>query len=380
MSIAHSPLLPSTHFLLILQAMLLLKSIAVTQFKNYAHQRFVFDENIVAITGPNGIGKTNLLDAIHYLCFTKSYFSGTDSNNVLHGANGFRIEGIFNEAATEINTTVILRENGKKEVICNGAPYEKFSQHIGKYPCVVIAPDDVELIIGGSEERRKFLDTLLSQLDADYLQQLIVYNKVLQQRNSYLKSVAQTQTRNASLLEVLDEQLLTSGNFIHQKRSNFLPAFNQAVVAFYKIIAGKHEPVQVQYQSQLLLEPFEQLLQHTRERDYLLQRTSTGVHKDDLHFMLSDEAFKQTASQGQRKSLLFSLKLAEAETLKQHKGFAPILLLDDVFEKLDEQRMNNLLSYVCTQHGGQVFLTDTHQQRMINAFQELGMKVQVVEL
>ncbi|MBY0479372.1 MAG: DNA replication and repair protein RecF [Chitinophagaceae bacterium] len=360
--------------------MLLLKSVAVTQFKNYAHQRFVFDENIVAITGPNGIGKTNLLDAIHYLCFTKSYFSGTDSNNVLHGANGFRIEGIYSEASTEINTTVILRENGKKEVICNRAPYEKFSQHIGKYPCVVIAPDDVELIIGGSEERRKFLDTLLSQLDADYLQQLIVYNKVLQQRNSYLKSAAQTQTRNASLLEVLDEQLLTAGNFIHQKRSNFLPAFNQAVVAFYKIIAGKHEPVQVQYQSQLLLEPFEQLLQHTRERDYLLQRTSTGVHKDDLHFLLSDEAFKQTASQGQRKSLLFSLKLAEAETLKQYKGYAPLLLLDDVFEKLDEQRMHNLLSYVCTQHGGQVFLTDTHQQRMINAFQELGMKVQVVEL
>lgn len=360
--------------------MLSLKSITLTQFKNYAHQRFVFDETIVAITGPNGIGKTNLLDAIHYLCFTKSYFSGIDSNNILQGAAGFRIEGMMKEAKEEINTTIILRENGKKEVTCNGAAYEKFSQHIGKYPCVVIAPDDVELIIGGSEERRRFLDTLLSQLDAAYLQQLIIYNKMLQQRNSYLKSAAQTQTRNAALLEVLDDQLLAAGNFIYNKRLGFLPKFNEAVIAFYKIIAGKHEAVQVQYQSQLMLEPFQQLLQHTRERDYLLQRTSTGIHKDDLNFKLDDEVFKQTASQGQRKSLLFSLKLAEAETLKQYKGFAPLLLLDDVFEKLDEQRMYNLLSYVCTHHGGQVFLTDTHQQRMIKAFEDLGMKVQVLQL
>lgn len=360
--------------------MLSLKSILLTQFKNYAHQSFTFEEDIVAITGANGMGKTNLLDAIHYLCFTKSYFTGIDNNNVQHGSSGFRIEGILKEAEEEINTTIILRENGKKEVSCNGAAYEKFSQHIGKYPCVVIAPDDVELIIGGSEERRRFLDTVLSQLDADYLQQLITYNKVLQQRNSYLKSAAQTQTKNDALLDVLDQQLSVAGNFIHNKRALFLPKFNEAVIAFYKIIAGKAEAVLMQYESQMLQLPFEQLLRQTRERDYLLQRTSTGIHKDDLLFQLDNEPFKQTASQGQRKSLLFSLKLAEAETLKQHKGFAPLLLLDDVFEKLDEQRMHNLLHYVCTHHGGQVFLTDTHQKRMTRAFEELGMKVQVVEL
>ncbi|MEQ1799031.1 MAG: DNA replication and repair protein RecF [Lacibacter sp.] len=360
--------------------MLSLKSISLTQFKNYAHQSFVFDQPIVAITGANGIGKTNLLDAIHYLCFTKSYFTGIDSNNVLHGAAGFRIEGILKESGEDINTTIILRENGKKEVSCNGSAYEKFSQHIGKYPCVVIAPDDVELIIGGSEERRRFLDTLLSQLDPDYLQQLISYNKILQQRNSYLKNSAQTQTKNNALLDVLDEQLVAAGNFIHQKRAGFLPKFNEAVIAFYKIIAGKAEAIHVQYESQLLQQPFEQLLLQTREKDYLLQRTSTGIHKDDLLFEMNEEPFKLTASQGQRKSMLFSLKLAEAETLKQYKGFAPLLLLDDVFEKLDQQRMHNLLYYVCTQHGGQVFLTDTHQQRMTKAFEELGMKVQVVEL
>lgn len=360
--------------------MLSLKSISLTQFKNYTHQSFAFEQMVVAVTGANGIGKTNLLDAIHYLCFTRSYFSGADSNNVLHGSAGFRIEGVLNEAAKEITTTIILRENGKKEVSCNGAAYEKFSQHIGKYPCVVIAPDDVELIIGGSEERRKFLDTLLSQLDPVYLQQLINYSKVLQQRNSYLKASAQTQTKNNALLDVLDEQLIAAGNFIHEKRSAFLPTFNDAVVAFYRVIAGKTEAIRVQYESQLLQQPFEQLLKQTREKDYLLQRTSTGIHKDDLLFQLNNEAFKLTASQGQRKSMLFSLKLAEAETLKQYKGFAPLLLLDDVFEKLDQQRMQNLLQYVCTHHGGQVFLTDTHLQRMTKAFEELGVTVQVISL
>ncbi len=368
------------HPLLILQPMLFLKSIALTQFKNYSHQRFSFDAPIVAITGANGIGKTNLLDAIHYLCFTKSYFNSVDANNVQHGVAGFRVEGLLNDGGQDVPVNIVLRETGKKEISCNGAAYEKFSQHIGKYPCVVIAPDDVELIIGGSEERRKFLDTLLSQMDAAYLQQLISYTKVMQQRNSFLKSCAQTQTRNNALLDVLDEQLLTAGNAIHTQRKNFLPEFNEQVIRFYQTIAGKAEPVSVTYESQLLQQSFDQLLSQNREKDYMLQRTSTGIHKDDLLFELNGEPFKQTASQGQRKSLLFSLKLAEAEELKQHKGFAPLLLLDDVFDKLDDSRMHNLLDYVCTQFGGQVFLTDPHPNRITTAFEALGKKVQLIEL
>ncbi|MBP6687851.1 MAG: DNA replication and repair protein RecF [Lacibacter sp.] len=357
-----------------------LKSISATQFKNYTHQRFTFDEMIVAITGANGIGKTNLLDAIHYLCFTKSYFSGNDGANVQHGLQGFRIEGQMKEGEDETVINIVLRETGKKEITCNAVPYEKFSQHIGKYPCVVIAPDDVELIIGGSEERRLFLDSMLSQLDATYLQQLIIYNKVIQQRNSFLKSCAQTQTRNDALLDVLDDQLLNAGNYIYTKRKDFLPAFNEQVLQFYQTIAGKAEPVKVSYESKLLEQSFESLLQQSREKDHLLQRSTTGIHKDDLLFSLNDEGFKQTASQGQRKSLLFSLKLAEAEVLKQQKGFAPLLLLDDVFEKLDATRMHNLLDYVCTQFGGQVFLTDPHPERITDAFKALGKKVQLIEL
>lgn len=361
-------------------SMLFLQSLQLIQFKNYSHQTFRFSGPVTAITGANGIGKTNVLDAIHYLSFTKSYFQSGDGLNVQHGTQGFRIDGEFTLSEESLPVSIVLRETGKKEVSCNGSPYEKFSHHIGRFPCVMIAPDDVELIIGGSEMRRSFLDTVLSQMDAVYLQQLISYNKVLQQRNSFLKSCAQTQTRNDALLDVFEDQLLAAGNYIFTKRNEFLPGFNQQVLHFYASIAGKAEPVAVTYESKLLEQPFDVLLQQSREKDHLLQRTTTGIHRDDLYFSMNNEPFKQTASQGQRKSLLFSLKLAEAEVLKQQKGFAPLLLLDDVFEKLDAERMHNLLHYVCTQFGGQVFLTDTHPQRMKTAFADMQIPLQLIEL
>ena len=359
--------------------MLLLRNITLTQFKNYSHQQLQFQTPVIAFTGFNGVGKTNLIDAIHYLCFTKSYFTGVDSNNVLHGASGFRIEGVFEKNGEAFNTCIILRENGKKEITCNEVPYEKFSQHIGLFPCVMIAPDDAELITAGSELRRKFIDTLLSQINTQYLHQLIVYSKVLQQRNSYLKQCAQTQTRNTSLLEVLDEQLVQAGTFIFQTRKNFLPVFQQKVLLFYKQIAGKEEAVGLIYESQLLQSDLDVLLKQSAEKDYLLQRTNYGVHKDDLVFTLSNESFKNTASQGQRKSLLFALKLSEAETIKEQKGFYPLLLLDDVFEKLDTQRMHNLLDYVCSQQA-QVFITDPNEDKVRKVFEELKKEIQIYHL
>lgn len=359
--------------------MLHLKSIILTQFKNYSQEQLLFQQPVIAFTGANGVGKTNLLDAIHYLSFTKSYFTGVDGNNVQHGSSGFRIEGVFEKDGDTFNTRIILRENGKKEITCNEVPYEKFSQHIGLFPCVMIAPDDAELITAGSELRRKFIDTLLSQINGEYLQQLIVYSKVLQQRNSYLKQCAQTQTKNNSLLEVLDEQLISAGNFIYRTRANFLPAFQQKVLQFYKKIAGKEEAVQLSYETQLTHSSFAQLLLQSRDRDYLLQRTNYGVHKDDLLLTLNNEPFKTTASQGQRKSLLFALKLAEAETIKEQKSFYPLLLLDDVFEKLDTQRMHNLLDYVCSQQA-QVFITDPNEERVKKAFEELGKEIQIYRL
>jgi DNA replication and repair protein RecF len=353
-----------------------LSKISLTQFKNYDFATFNFTERVIGICGLNGKGKTNLLDAIYYLCFTKSYFSKTDSLNTLFNKDGFRLEGKIS------NDTIvcIFRGAGKKEVLLNDIAYEKFSHHIGKFPCVMIAPDDIELITGGSEGRRTFVDTILSQMDADYLQHLIIYTKVLQQRNSLLKRFAEQGKTDWNLLEVLDEQLILPGNYIYEKRKAFTEQLIPLVQQFYKQIANVEEFVTLQYESQLNNNSFNALLNQFREKDFILQRSNGGIHKDDISIQLNGQVFKNIASQGQRKSLLFALKLAEFELLKMNKGFAPLLLLDDVFEKLDDNRMQNLLHWVCNENEGQVFITDTHRDRLEAAFIELDTSYQIIEL
>ena len=366
---------------LILQPqMLFLQSIAVFQFKNYTNRLFSFSERVVGICGNNGVGKTNLLDAIHYLCFTRSYFTRTDANSVQQGRIGFRLEGHFTLNDKAEKTTCVLRESGKKEFSVNEQPYDKFSQHIGRYPCVVIAPDDALLITGGSEERRKFLDAMLSQLDERYLQHLISYTRVLQQRNALLKAFAESGNRNNSLLDVLDEQLLAPGEYIFNKRKEFLVSFLPLVRHLYLDIAKQQEDISLFYESELLQSGFTELLAATRQRDCLTQRTTAGVHRDNIEMNLGNLAFRSIASQGQRKSLLFALKLAEMEILKKEKGFAPILLLDDVFEKLDEARISNLLQRVCIENEGQVFITDTNEARLVQHLDSIGTKFQLVNL
>jgi DNA replication and repair protein RecF len=350
----------------------------LVQFKNYAQDSFTFNGRITGIAGKNGVGKTNLLDAIYYCCFTKSYFARSDGQHVMRGAAGFRIEAHFTLLGETMKVVCILRETGKKEFLLNDEPYEKFSHHIGKFPCVIIAPDDIQIITGGSEERRRFLDALLSQLDAIYLQQLIDYNKVLQQRNSFLKSLGERRATDTSLLEVYDEQLIRYGTYIHDKRRHFLRDFIPAVQQFYRQIAGTDEQLALIYESQLLQYSFKDLLSRSKEKDILLQRTNGGIHKDDLEIRLLEQSFKGIASQGQRKSLLFALKLAEFESLKAAKGFAPLLLLDDVFEKLDEERMHNLLRQVCVENEGQLFITDTHEERIRRHFSHLTDTYQVI--
>jgi DNA replication and repair protein RecF len=357
--------------------------ISLTDFKNYQKRTFDFSERLVGICGLNGKGKTNLLDAINYLCFTKSYFTKSDALNTYFDKEGFRLEGeLQNEIdANETQKIVcIYRALQKKEFYLDDVAYEKFSQHIGKFPCVIIAPDDIGMITGGSEERRKFLDTLISQLDAEYLQQLITYNKLLSQRNSFLKSEAQRSTFDFALLETFDLQLLEPANYIHRVRNEFCRKLFPLVQQFYKSISGNNEVVSLEYNSLLNQNNFEELLIASRQKDRLTQRTNVGIHKDDLIFLLHENVFKTIASQGQRKSLLFAFKLAEFEILKTVKTFAPLLLLDDVFEKLDESRIKNLLEYVCKENTGQVFITDTHAERLQEALSQFGDEVQIIEL
>lgn len=356
------------------------RSISLFQFKNYFQQEFQFTERIIGICGRNGVGKTNLLDAIHYLCFTKSYFTRQDSNNILQGQEGFRIEGHLQLNEKQEKAVCILRETGKKEFSVNDELYTKFSKHIGRYPCVIIAPDDIQLIIGGSEERRKFIDTLLSQLDHDYLQSLIDYTKILQQRNSFLRSYNDSYTKDITVLDILDEQLAKEGDHIFEKRREFLLRFLPMVKQLYNDICQRYEDINLFYETELHHVSMQELLKHNRQKDLMIQRSSGGIHKDDLFFKLSEQAFRSIASQGQRKSLLFALKLAEMEIIKEEKHLSPLLLLDDVFEKLDEERISNLLQRVCADEETQIFITDTNCSRLQVQLETLGQPLQMIEL
>lgn len=360
--------------------MLCINLLKLVQFRNYPNDRFEFSNRIVGICGANGTGKTNLLDGIHYLSLTRSYFSRPDSQSVSHGAQGMRIEGQFSIEDTTYNTVCILRENNRKEFLVNDEPYKKFSNHIGRFPCVMIAPDDVELITGSSEERRNFVDTILCQADPSYLQQLIAYNKILAQRNGFLKHAAESGTTDTILLETLNEQLATSGQVIFEQRRSFMSEFLSLVLHHYLRIAESDDGVALRYDSQLLQGSMKELLSASLQKDLALQRTSVGIHRDDLEMMMHGFAFKSQASQGQRKSLLFALKLAEWEALKRKKHFEPILLLDDVFEKLDAHRMHNLLHWVCAENEGQVFITDTHRERLTKQLLDIGVEFQIIEL
>ena len=360
--------------------MLFLSKISLTQFKNYPLSSFDFTERIIGICGLNGKGKTNLLDAAYYCCFTKSYFSKNDALNIQFNNDGFRLEAYFKKQHEVQKLICINRAAGKKEFFLNDVAYEKFSHHIGKFPAVMIAPDDIELISGGSEERRRFIDTVLSQMDAEYLQQLMQYNKVLLQRNSLLKRFAEQGKTDWPLLEVLDEQLIAPGNFIYSKRKIFTEQLIPLVQKFYHQIADNTEEISLQYDSRLNDSSFHDLLNNYRQKDFMMQRSNAGIHKDDLNFQLNGQVFKTTASQGQRKSLLFALKLAEWEYIKEKVGFAPILLLDDVFEKLDENRMFQLLDRVCSNAYGQVFISDTHADRLQQKLNQTGIAFQLIEL
>ena len=360
--------------------MLRLQRIFVTHFKNYRFSPFEFNKNVVGISGLNGTGKTNLLDAIYYCCFTKSYFSASDALNTNFGETGFRLEAHFENNNNPQKIICIQRGNTKKEFSVNDVLYDKLAEHIGMIPAVFIAPDDAEIITGGSEGRRRYLDTVICQVDNEYLQQLIIYNKVLQQRNSLLKRFAEQGKTDDALLEILNRQLIVPGKIVFEKRSAYTQILIPLIESFYHRIADNDEEIIFTYTSSLQKESFDDLLLRMYERDRILQRTGGGIHKDDISFSLNGQLFKNIASQGQRKSLLFALKLAQFQVLKNHKSFCPLLLLDDVFEKLDEKRMHRLLHWVCKENDGQVFITDTHSSRLTQVFDALEIEGQMIEL
>lgn len=360
--------------------MLMLKSLKLIQFRNYVQRKFDFTDRIVGIVGLNGTGKTNILDAIYYLSFTKSYFSRPDAQNIHHHYEGMRIEGQYSFKNNDFSIACILRENLKKEFHFDETVYTKLSQHIGKVPCVMIAPDDVQIITGTSEERRKLMDSLLSQLHPAYLQHLIQYNKIIVQRNSYLKLVAEQGQIDAFIIEAFNEQLVHHGTIIYNYRKELSGNYLPEILSLYTLLAGKKDDIHIEYQSSLHTKGFKQQLEETLPKDAMLQRTSVGIHKDDLIITIQDQPFKQEASQGQRKSLLFAIRLAEWVFIKKEKNISPIILMDDIFEKLDENRMIQLLSWVHQHTDGQVFITDTHKERVENLLSEHVADFQLIQL
>lgn len=340
-----------------------LKTISILNFKNIATRTLDFHEKINCFVGDNGIGKTNILDAIYYLSFAKSYFNPVAVQNIKHGENFFVLDGdyVIHDRSEKIICS--LKKGQKKVLKRNGKAYEKFSDHIGQLPLVIISPADRDLVTEGSDMRRKFMDGVISMQNKTYLKDLISYTKVVSQRNALLKYFAANRTFDALNLKVYDEQMTILGTRIFEERKVFLSKFTPIFNDKYQTISGNKEQVNLVYRSQLNNNSMEELLESSVEKDRLLQYTTVGVHKDDLSFEIENYPIKKFGSQGQQKSYLIALKLAQFEFLKQQSGVVPILLLDDIFDKLDEHRVAQIIDLVNNDEFGQIFITDTHTER-----------------
>ena len=357
-----------------------LEKISLVNFKNIESQSFDFQEKINCFVGDNGVGKTNVLDAIYYLSFAKSYFNSVAGQNIKHGEGFFMVEGdyIINQRAEKIVCS--LKRGQKKVLKRNGKSYDKFSEHIGQLPLVIISPADRDLVTEGSDTRRKFIDGVISQQNKGYLKNLIDYNKVLSQRNALLKYFAANRTFDALNLSVYDEQLTDYGTKIYTARKSFLADFIPIFNEKYQIVSGDKEQVNLVYKSQLHDFSLTDLLQKSLEKDKILQYTTSGIHKDDLSFEIGDYPIKKFGSQGQQKSYLIALKLAQFEFIKQQSSVIPILLLDDIFDKLDEKRVLQIVDLVNNDDFGQIFITDTHSERTENIVKQSNKPYQIFKL
>lgn len=358
-----------------------LKKLSLNNFKSYQNAEFVFSDKINCFVGNNGVGKTNLLDAIHYLSFCKSYFNPLDSQNIRHNQDYFVINGtcIRSDESTD-QMQVIQKRNHRKKVLYNKKEYDRLADHIGVFPLVMISPYDRDLINDGSELRRKYIDSVISQFDKFYLDDLITYQRALFQRNALLKIFGERNYFDLSQLEVWDKQLIESGTSIYSKRKKFLEQVTPVFRHYFGFIGCADETVDITYQSQLHNGDFGKLLSEAMPRDRAVQYSTTGIHKDDLDFLIDGYPVKRFGSQGQQKSFLIALKLAQFDYTSGMKGFKPILLLDDIFDKLDDLRVEQLIHLVSENSFGQVFITDTSADRINRIFDEISIEHKIFSI
>lgn len=369
-----------------------LEKLSLTNFKNYEDVRYVFGRQVNVIVGPNGSGKTNLLDAVYFLALSKSAFQSQDALSILHDADYFIIDGIFEEHDDRnVQVTISLQRGQRKVLMADKKPYERVSDHIGRFPVVLIAPNDTDLVREHSEERRHFFDGVLSQLDPDYLRDYLMYQQVLKQRNSLLKLFADRNQVDNDLLDTYDEPLLELGQKIHDRRKLFIDEFLPDFRAHYAYLSGARETVSILYESEVSNPDFANEFRHFRRRDTVLQRTTMGVHKDDYSFLIAglssgqQEAgepvpLKKFGSQGQQKTFVIALKLAQFDQLEARRGVKPILLLDDIFDKLDDRRIGKLIQQMDEGAFGQLFISDARPERTRDLLKDVKADVQFFEI
>ena len=359
---------------------MIIKKLSLLNYKNFDSRDFEFDSKINCLVGHNGVGKTNTLDAIYHLCFGKSYFNPIASQNIRHGTEFFVLEGLFQLEDREEKIVCSLKKGAGKTIKRNDKIYERIADHIGLLPLVIISPADRDLITEGSDMRRKFMDGVIAQSDKNYLQDLLRYNKILAQRNALLKYFSLNHNFDATTLETYDEQLDHYGSAIFEKRTTFattlLPIFEDQ----YQRISGKEEPISLRYQSSLQNGPLRTQLQDVVAKDRALQYTSAGIHRDDLLFEIEGHPIKKFGSQGQQKSFLIALKFAQFHFIKEKAGTSPVLLLDDIFDKLDERRVAQIVELVEQEEFGQIFISDTHAERTENIVKQIHQSYKIFNL
>ncbi len=351
-----------------------IKNLSLINFKNYQQAEFEFDEGVNCFVGKNGSGKTNILDAVHYLSMCKSYLNPVDKQNINFGEHFFVIQGNWEENSQETEIYCGVKAGHKKIIKKNKVEYDRLADHIGLFPTVMISPYDRDLIAEGSEVRRKFMDGIISQFDRSYLDLLIRYTKILAQRNALLKHFYDNGFFERENLDVWDEQLIPVGQEIHAKRTQFITDFLPIFNYYYNYIGEENELVEIEYKSQLNEYSFADLLASSRKRDAQSLFTTTGIHKDDLIFTIKKNAIKKFGSQGQQKSFIIALRLAQFDCLAKNLNKKPVLMLDDIFDKLDSFRVQKLTALVSQNIFGQVLITDTDIDRVKSLFQEIDVK------
>lgn len=352
----------------------------LTDFKNYSQLDIQWSADFVGLVGENGAGKTNILDAIYYICTTKSYFNATEQYNFRHDAEGMALQAQLSREDRIFQVSMKILKGRKKEVSLNKVKEDKLAEYVGRFPVVIIAPNDNAIILGGSEERRKMIDAVLCQADIRYTELLMQYNKVLTNRNALLKQLSEQSYPDDTLLDTIDLMLSQLGEQIYVRRNSFVEKFSVEVSRMYSYISQEKETATVIYRSHLADGTLDSMLKSQRNRDLMLQRTTRGVHLDDLELLLDGHPLKKVGSQGQQKTFIVAMKMALFSLLLDRKKIYPILLLDDIFEKFDQRRVDRLFRMLGDGRCGQVFVTDTHPERLMNILESTGKNYEIFKV